>query len=352
MNQERLLIAMSGGVDSSVAAHLILSSNFLAIGTTMKLTSGLPGTADIGDAEVDAARDTCRKLGIDHVVIDFSDRFKKQVVDDFVDVYQKGKTPNPCIICNKHIKFGALLEQALSLGCSGIASGHYARISQDPSGRFLLKAARDSVKDQSYMLWMLSQEQLSKIHLPLGELTKNEVREIASELGFANAHKKDSQDVCFIPDGNYVSFIEKYTAKTFPEGDYIDLTGNVLGRHKGIISYTIGQRKGLGIAFGQPMFVHSKNAVNNTVTLCRDKELYSKRLIATDINLIACDSLQEPTRLWAKSRYHHIAAPATVMQIDEKKLSVEFDEPVRAISPGQSLVLYDDDTVIGGGFIC
>lgn len=342
---------MSGGVDSSVAAHLILSRGFSVLGATMKLVNGLPENTDVGDADIEAAKNTCRILGIEHHTVDLCEEFKRYVVDNFAEVYKQGKTPNPCIICNKFIKFGALLDYALANGCDGIASGHYAKVECDASGRFLLKKAADESKDQSYMLWMLSQDQLSKIHLPLGEMTKKEARDIAASLGFDNAHKKDSQDICFVPDGDYSSFIKQYTGLSFPEGNYIDINGNVLGKHKGMINYTVGQRKGLGIALGQPMFVRSKDAESNTVVLCRDEELYSKKLTATGINLIACDSLYEPTRLLAKARYRHTASPATVTQIDGHTINVEFDEPIRAIAPGQSLVLYDGNTVVGGGFI-
>ena len=350
MSDQRLLIAMSGGVDSSAAAHLILTDGFSALGATMKLTHRLPGNPD-NEHDVEAAKNTCRILGIEHHTVDLCDDFKKRVADDFAKMYEQGKTPNPCIVCNKFIKFGALLDYALSVGCTGIASGHYARIERDPSGRFLLKKAADETKDQSYMLWSLSQEQLSRAHLPLGNMTKKEVRELALSLGFGNATKKDSQDICFIPDGDYASFIERYTGRSFPVGDYTDMSGNILGKHKGIINYTVGQRKGLGIALGEPMFVHSKNAESNTVILCRNDELFSKSLTATNVNLIATDSLSSPTRLLAKARYRHTASPATVIQTDKKTVRVEFDEPIRAISPGQSLVLYDGDTVVGGGFI-
>jgi tRNA-specific 2-thiouridylase len=316
----------------------------------MKLTAGLPGVPTQSDSDVLAARDTCARLGIEHRVVDFSDAFRKHVVDDFVEVYKRGKTPNPCIVCNKNIKFGALLDYALQNGCTGIASGHYARIERDPSGRFLLKTAADSSKDQSYMLWMLSQDQLSRCIFPLGSLTKPEVRELACGLAFENASQKDSQDVCFIPDGDYARFISHY-ADVSKTGNYVDMQGNVLGKHKGIIHYTVGQRKGLGIALGQPMFVHSKSAETGNVVLCKNEELFSKTLTASNVNLIACDSIDSPIRVTAKTRYHQSPASATVIQIAPDKIRVDFDEPVRAISPGQSVVIYDGDVVIGGGFI-
>lgn len=350
--KEKVLIAMSGGVDSSVSAHSILQAGYDAIGATMRLTSGIIGMSDDSiEAEILLAKDTCRMLNIDHLTIDLCDEFKQAVVDDFVSVYMNGGTPNPCIICNKKIKFGSLLDTALKLGCDKLATGHYARIERTASGRYVLKRALDHEKDQSYMLWSLSQQQLSKVLLPLGSLTKAEVRQIAESLTLKNAHKKDSQDVCFIPSGDYAGFIENYTGLSFPSGKYIDDSGNVLGKSKNIIHYTIGQRKGLGIALGQPMFVLRKSAADNTVTLCDGKNLFDSTLWATNINLIATDSLERPTKLLAKARYRQEAMPATVVQTDEETLKVVFDNPIRAISPGQSVVLYDGDTVVGGGII-
>ena len=341
---------MSGGVDSSAAAHLILTANHDAIGGTMTVTSGLFGNPDELSEDAKMAAKICERLGIEHHVIDLREQFKKHVVDDFIERYLEGKTPNPCIVCNKNIKFGALLDEGERLGCDMIATGHYAKVELDESGRYLLKKATDPAKDQSYMLWSLSQNQLSKCIFPLGSLTKSEVREMAGGLTFENASQKDSQDVCFIPNGDYASFISHY-ADTGKAGNYVDMQGNVLGRHKGIIHYTVGQRKGLGIALGQPMFVHSKSALTGDVVLCKNEELFSKTLTASNINLIACDSIGSPIRVTAKARYHQIPACATVVQIAPDKIRVDFDEPVRAISPGQSVVLYDGDVVIGGGFI-
>ena len=341
---------MSGGVDSSAAAHLILSQGFDAIGGTMRLTDSLPMN-DFNDSDIVAARQTCERLGIEHTVLDLRDEFKKHVVDNFISVYQNGGTPNPCIVCNKNIKFGKMLDAADSLNCDKIATGHYVRIEQSNDGRYLVKQALDPEKDQSYMLWTLSQEQLSRVIFPLGNLKKTEVRELAASLSFENAHKKDSQDICFIPDGEYAKFIELYTGKTSPAGNYIDMNGKILGKHKGIINYTIGQRKGLGIALGEPMFVHSKSVANNTVTLCRNEDLFGKTIIATDINLISVDKIDSPIKVLAKARYGQKASPATIEQIDNNTLRIEFDQPVRAISAGQSVVFYDGDVLVGGGII-
>ena len=351
MNKEKVLIAMSGGVDSSAAAHLILQNGYDAIGATMRLIADLPLNKNQSDSDIIAARQSCERLGIEHTVIDLCDEFKRCVVNDFVSVYLDGKTPNPCIVCNKNIKFGALLDSAEELECHKLATGHYAKIELDGSGRYLLKCAADADKDQSYMLWTLSQEQLSRVILPLGDLKKADVRELAASLSFENAYKKDSQDVCFIPDGCYSEFIELYTGKKSKPGNYIDVNGNVLGQHKGIINYTIGQRKGLGIALGHPMFVTNKSVKDNTVTLGSNEDLFKKTLIATDINLIATDKIDTPIKVQAKARYRQKAAPATVVQLDENTIRVDFVDPIRAISPGQSVVLYDGDTVIGGGII-
>ena len=348
---EKILIAMSGGVDSSAAAHLISSQGYDAIGATMVVTRGLYGNPDGASADALMAAKICEKLNLRHVTVDLCDEFKRYVVTDFVDRYLEGKTPNPCIVCNKKIKVGALLDYAVNIGCDKIATGHYAKVEQDASGRFILKTATDSAKDQSYMLWSLSQEQLSRCVFPLGSLTKPEVREMALDLTFENAEQKDSQDVCFIPDGDYATFIKHFTDAPMPYGDFVDMQGNLLGKHKGIIHYTVGQRKGLGISLGRPMFVHSKSADDNRVVLCDNEQLFSKKLTASNINLIATDRLDSPIRALAKTRYHQIPVMATITQTEEDKLSVEFDQPVRAISRGQSLVLYDGDVVVGGGFI-
>ena len=298
-----IFAAMSGGVDSSVVAHLLLSAGYDVTGATMMLyrpEGDASETQDVRDA-----RAVCTALGIPHRVYDLGATFCREVIDDFVAVYEAGGTPNPCVTCNKRLKFGVLLDAAVRDGADGIATGHFARIEQAPSGRYLLKKALDESKDQSYVLWQLSQDALSRVLLPLGEMRKTDVRALAGELGLVTAHKSDSQDICFVPDGDYATFIQRYTGHVPEEGDYVDEDGRVLGRHKGIIHYTIGQRKGLGISLGAPMFVGAKDPVTNRVTLTTNDRLFRRTISLTDLNLIACDRLDAPTRAEVKIRYAH-----------------------------------------------
>ena len=351
-NMKKVMIAMSGGVDSAVTAHLIKNAGFDAIGATVSMFDRVdPRFASNPSNDIDDAKKVAQILGIEHYVYDYSKEFANTVIDDFISSYLSGSTPNPCIVCNKKIKFGKLLEAANDLGCSHIASGHYAIIEKDTNGRFLLKKGKDTKKDQAYVLWSLSQHQLDHTLLPLGEFSKDEVRKIAEEMGFVNSRKKESQDICFIPDGDYVSFLSRYTDMDFPCGNYIDTEGNILGKHMGAVRYTTGQRKGLGIALGQPMYVCGKDMKANTVTLGLESNLFSTSLNASNINFIAFEKLNSPIKLEAKIRYSHNTASATLEQTSENSFHLEFDSPQRAITKGQSVVLYDGDYVLGGGII-
>ena len=352
-NKEKVLIAMSGGVDSAVCAYLIKESGNTAEGVTMRL-GGCNTHEDTCHALPDQncidAKGTADALGIPHRCISLGKSFKEAVVDKFISDYINGFTPNPCVECNKSIKFGALMEYAIAQGFDSLATGHYARIEQDEHGEFLLKKATDVNKDQSYFLWSVKKEYLSRIKLPLGKLTKTQVREIAEKKELPCAKRADSQDVCFIPDGDYAAFIRNNVSRDFPKGDFINETGERLGKHQGIINYTVGQRKGLGIALGHPIFVKSKCVKSNTVTLCENADLFSDFLTAHSINLMKNEVLVSPIRVEAKIRYRHAPSPATAW-IENDRLHVKFDEPQRAITPGQSVVLYQGDTLVCGGII-
>ena len=350
MAKIKALIAMSGGVDSSVAAWLTLQQGCECVGATMALCDTLPGCAPTGHEE--DARAVASRLGMDFYVLDSRQVFRENVVEDFVNSYEAGLTPNPCIVCNRTVKFGHLLEQAKALGCDRVVTGHYARIRHDEnSGRYLLYRAADSAKDQSYFLASLSQEQLRCARFPLGEMTKEQARQIAQEQGFINAKKRDSQDICFIPNGDYVEFLKQYTGKEYASGDYLDMDGKVVGKHRGAVAYTLGQRKGLGIALGAPVYVCAKDMEKNTVTVGAEEHLFSDTLVAENWNWIPFPALTAPMRVTAKARSRHNGAPATVYPEENGIARVVFDEPQRAITPGQAVVLYDGDLVIGSGTI-
>ncbi|OUO94485.1 tRNA 2-thiouridine(34) synthase MnmA [Cloacibacillus sp. An23] len=335
---------MSGGVDSSVAAFLIKDGGDECAGAIMRLLAH--------SAEEEAAREVAARLGIPFHVFPLEAEFRENVIRPFIESYRAGLTPNPCVECNKTMKFGKFLELAQNLGMSHIATGHYAVVENDAaSGRRLLRKGADEKKDQSYVLWTLTQEQLSRTLLPLGALGKEETRAIAEAQGFANAHKKESQDICFVPDGDYAAFIRETTGRADVPGKFIDGAGRAIGEHKGLIRYTIGQRRGLGLSLREPLYVRAKDARNNTVTLCRESGLYAKTLTASRANLIAVPEIPRPMRVRAKTRYRQPEQPATVEQISENKIRIEFDEPQRAITPGQSVVFYDGDYVVGGGVI-
>ena len=345
MTNEKVLVGMSGGVDSSVTAKLLIDMGYTVAGVTLELCDG-ENERNISDAGA-----VCDRMGIEHFAVNLRKEFEKYVIGDFVAEYKKGNTPNPCIVCNKYIKFGAMLDVANEMGFKKIATGHYARIKKAEDGRYLLLTALDDSKDQSYVLYNLTQKQLSQVLFPLGELSKAEAREIASNEGFINADRPDSQDICFVPDGDYSGFISRADDYTTPIGNYVDLNGNVLGKHKGIINYTIGQRKGLGIALGKPAFVIDKNAETNDVVLGDEEHLFKKEVIVKDVNFIPFDSLTVEMRVTAKLRYRHKAANATIMPQDDGCVKIIFDEPQRAPSAGQAAVFYDGEIVVGGGTI-
>ncbi len=342
MAEKMALIGMSGGVDSSVAAYLTMEQGFSCVGATMKLWSDVSE-----DAKAVAGR-----LGIPFVHLDLAESFRDCVVDPFIRCYEEGLTPNPCIECNRNLKFGLFLQQAEALDCSHIVTGHYARIIQNPdTGRWELRKALDEGKDQTYFLYTLTQHQLAHTRFPLGDLTKVQVRQIAEEQGFLNAKKRDSQDICFIPDGDYRTFLERYTGKRYAPGDYLDLSGNTVGRHCGAVGYTLGQRKGLGLAMGEPVYVCGKDMAANTVTVGPNDALFQNALIAENWNWIVFDELKESIRVWAKARSRMTEQPAWVYPEENGTAQVVFDQPQRAITPGQAVVLYDGDLVVGGGTI-
>ncbi len=351
----KALIAMSGGVDSSVAAYLIKKQGYDCVDCTMKLYNN----EDIGISrnrtccsldDVEDARSVAYKIGMPYYVFNFSDGFREKVIEKFVRSYESGETPNPCIDCNRYMKFDQLYERARILGCEYIVTGHYARIEYDGE-RYLLKKALDETKDQSYVLYSLTQEQLAHTLFPLGEMRKTEVRKIAEEKGFFNADKPDSQDICFVPGGKYAEFLEHYTGKPYPEGDFLSVDGTVLGKHNGIVRYTVGQHKGIGIPSEEPLYVKQINTIDNTVILGKEQELYSKEVIVRDINWIAGEAPKGEIRCKAKVRYRQKEQWATVIPTGVDSVHITFDEPQRAITPGQAAVLYDGDTILGGGTV-
>ena len=341
--KKKVLLAMSGGVDSSAAAVCLQNEGYECLGATMLMQ-------DAGESGVTDARLVAETLGMDFSVLDVRKEFKKEVMDEFIASYLRGETPNPCIVCNKKLKFGLFDDYAKELGADYIATGHYAKV-EKCGDRYLLKKGLDERKDQSYVLYNMTQDILSHLLLPLGTMSKAEVRELATEAALKNAEKKESQDICFVPDGDYVGFIESMLGKNVPEGDFVLRDGTVMGRHKGIIRYTIGQHKKLGLGIHTPLYVLEKDAANNRIILGSNEDLFTTTVEAKDLNWIACDGITEPTRVAAKIRYKHREQMATVEMIGEDRARVTFDSPQRAATPGQAVVFYDGDTVVGGGTV-
>lgn len=353
----RALVAMSGGVDSSVAAYLMQRQGCDCTGVTMRLTQNeMVGLGHFhtccSQQDIEDAAEVAFALDIPYQVLDFTADFRRAVIDKFVRVYEAGGTPNPCIDCNKYLKFDRLDAYARRHGMDCIVTGHYARVEYDAGrGRWLLKKGLDEAKDQSYVLYNLTQAQLARIRLPLGALHKSEVRALAERRGLCNAHKHDSQDICFVPDGDYAAFIEGYTGRPCPPGDFLDREGRVVGRHRGAVRYTLGQRKGLGLALGAPVYVCAKDMAANTVTVGPEEALLSRTVWAEEVNWIAVPTLDGSLRVTARTRYRQPEQAATVFPAGPDRIRLEFDAPQRAVTPGQAVVLYQGELVVGGGVI-
>lgn len=355
--KKKVAVGMSGGVDSSVAAYLLKEQGYEVIGVTMQIWQEEDPLAMAenggccGLSAVDDARRVADMLGIPYYVLNFKREFKEHVIDYFMDEYMHARTPNPCIACNRYVKWEALLKRAMELGCDYIATGHYARVCKLDNGRYALRKSAAIRKDQTYALYNLTQEQLSKTLMPLGEYDKGEIRKIAEQIGLLVANKPDSQEICFIPDHDYASYIERETGRHFPQGNFINLDGEILGQHKGIIHYTIGQRKGLGLSLGAPAFVLDIRPDTNEVVVGTNQDTFSKQLLANQVNFMSEPKLYGERNVTAKIRYSHQGALCKIKMAGDDMVECHFNEPVRAVTPGQAVVFYEDDLVVGGAVI-
>lgn len=357
MEKKRVVVGMSGGVDSSVAAYLLREAGYEVIGATMQIWQ--EETREIqeengGCCGLDAVEDARRvasMLGIPYYVMNFRQEFQKQVIDYFMEEYLRGRTPNPCIACNRYVKWESLLQRSLEIGADYIATGHYARVEQLPNGRYSIRKSKTAAKDQTYALYNLTQGQLRHTLMPVGAYTKEEIRKIAEEIGLRVAHKPDSMEICFVPDGDYAGFISKNSGRQIPEGNFVTADGTIVGRHKGITHYTVGQRKGLGLSMGRPVFVTEIRPDTNEVVVGDSAEVFSKKLLCDRLNFMGIADLDEELEVTAKIRYNHSGAKAVVRRLEDDLAEVEFEEPVRAVTPGQAVVFYDGEYVLGGGTI-